>query len=59
MSNINIALWISELIIAGKMPSDEKAISKWLQGVFDNDRIKSVIHTLKNEFQVELKECNS
>jgi len=56
MSNINIALWISELIIAGKMPSDEKAVSEWLQGVFADDRkrIKSVIHTLKNEFQVEL-----
>lgn len=56
MSNINIALWISELIIAGKMPNNEKAVSEWLKGVFDDDRkrIKSVIHTLKNEFQVQL-----
>jgi len=56
MSNINIALRISELIMAGKMSRQHIAIFDWLMGALkgDRERAGAVIEVLENEFQVEV-----
>ena len=56
MSNINSALVLSEMILAGRMSREHIAIFDWLMGVFNGDRERTgaVIEVLEKEFQVEL-----
>jgi len=56
MSNINFALVLSEMILAGRMSRERIAIFDWLMGALngDRDRVGAIIRTLENEFQVEL-----
>ena len=56
MSNINFALVLSEMILAGRMSREHIAIFDWLMSVFNGDRERTgaVIKVLENEFQVEL-----
>ena len=56
MSNINFALVLSEMILAGRMSREHIAIFDWLMSVFNGDRERTgaVIQVLENDFQVEL-----
>ena len=58
MSNINFALVLSEMILAGRMSREHIAIFNWLMGnpVINGDRERTgaVIEVLEKEFQVEL-----
>ena len=56
MSNINFALVLSEMILAGRMSREHIAIFNWLMGAFkgDRERTGAVIEVLEKEFQVEL-----
>jgi hypothetical protein len=56
MSNINFALVLSEMILAGRMSREHIAIFDWLMSAFKGDRERSgaVIEVLEKEFQVEL-----
>lgn len=56
MSNINFALVLSEMILAGRMSREHIAIFDWLMGAFNGDRQRAgaVIRSLENDFQVEL-----
>ena len=56
MSNINFALVLSEMILAGRMSREHIAIFNWLMGAFkgDRERAGAVIQVLENDFQVEL-----
>lgn len=58
MSNINFALVLSEMILAGRMSREHIAIFDWLMSnrVINGDRERAgaVIRSLENDFQVEL-----
>ena len=56
MSNINFALVLSEMILAGRMSREHIAIFNWLMGALKGDRKRAgaVIEVLENEFQVEV-----
>ena len=57
MSNINIALVLSELILAGKHPQTHIAVFCTLMDKLndDRDRVVSIMDTMQNEFNLELK----
>ena len=58
MSNINFALVLSQMILAGRMSREHIAIFNWLMSnpVINGDRERTgaVIEVLEKEFQVEL-----
>jgi len=56
MSNINFALVLSEMILAGRMSREHIAVFAWLMSAFkgDRERTGAVIQVLENDFQVEL-----
>jgi len=56
MSNINIALVLSELILAGKHPQTHIAVFCTLMDKLneDRDRVVSIMDTMQNEFSLEL-----
>jgi len=56
MSNINFALVLSEMILAGRMSREHIAVFAWLLGAFkgDRERAGAVVEVLEKEFQVEL-----
>ena len=56
MSNINIALLLSEMILAGRMSRQHVALFDWLMGVLNGNRERagSIIRTLETEFNVEV-----
>ena len=56
MSNINFALVLSEMILAGRMSRQHVALFDWLMGALEGDRKRAgaIIRTLENEFQVEV-----
>jgi len=56
MSNINFAIVLSEMILAGRMSREHIAIFDWLMSAFkgDRERTGAVIQVLENDFQVEL-----
>lgn len=58
MSNINFALVLSEMIMAGRMSRQRIAVFDWLMGnrVINGDRERAgaIMRTLEKEFQIEL-----
>ena len=57
MSNINIALVLSELILAGKHPQTHIAVFCTLMDKLkdDRERVSAIIDTMQNEFEIELE----
>ena len=57
MSNINIALVLSELILAGKHPQTRLAVFCTLMDKLkdDRERVSAIIDTMQNEFEIELE----
>ena len=58
MSNINFALVLSEMILAGRMSREHIAIFDWLMGSSvingDRDRAGAIIRVLENDFEIEV-----
>jgi hypothetical protein len=53
MSNINIALFVSELIQAGKLSSNVEKVIEYLEGIVGSyDRALAVAEILEKEFKV-------
>ena len=57
MSNINIALILSEMIMAGKHPQTHLAVFCTLMDKLKGDRARvvSIMDTIQNEFNLELE----
>jgi len=56
MSNINFALVLSEMILAGRMSREHIALFDWLMGALKGDRERAcaIIRTLETEFSVDV-----
>lgn len=56
MSNINFALVLSEMILAGRMSRQHIAIFDWLLGALkgDRERAGAIIRVLENDFEIEV-----
>ena len=57
MSNINIALILSEMIMAGKHPQTHLAVFCTLMDKLkdDRERVASIMDTIETEFGLELE----